>query len=363
MNNILVHFGNGANVTAAHDIAADLVTKCYRNLTPWWADGSEEEGLPIGEVNEKGFLADKEEVDFAGEVDIFYDIDLGGDDPLNGGKGAKRDVMFNLDAQIANNVPGDNGGIRCCDKEWDGDSEKDSGGYQWHGIGSRCHSEHTGDGPRNEEESIDSIVAGTWARFAKKWRKRVWRDDVTCYNDWQIDRLVHVGAFKESFWNSEGVWTGHWQISDKKGLDTLRLSLRFFWDIAEARDGSGLDSGDKGAGFDFLNAINFHSFLSPSVSSIVLLTFLGFSSTGDWRLAKRRSVEHWQLAAGEASVEHWRLGLATEDVLNGVLEKKTYRRIREETQSLQGWMRRALVKPSPDTFRDAAGPGSRGYEP
>lgn len=116
MNNILVHFGNGANVTAAHDIAADLVTKCYRNLTPWWADGSEEEGLPIGEVNEKGFPADKEEVDFAGEVDIFYDIDLGGgeftisvdnsslnsngaDDPLNGGKGAKRGENREADSE------------------------------------------------------------------------------------------------------------------------------------------------------------------------------------------------------------------------------------------------------------------------
>lgn len=44
------------------------------------------------------------------------------------------DVMFNLDAQVANNVPGDNGGIRGCDKERDGDSEKDSGGHQWHGI-------------------------------------------------------------------------------------------------------------------------------------------------------------------------------------------------------------------------------------
>jgi hypothetical protein len=51
MNSILNHFGNPANVTAAHDIAANLLTKCYQRLTPWWVD---EEGLlPIDEVVEE----------------------------------------------------------------------------------------------------------------------------------------------------------------------------------------------------------------------------------------------------------------------------------------------------------------------
>ena len=77
MNCILDHFGNRANVAAAYDTAADLVTKCYQRLTPWWVDGFEKEGLhPVDEAVEESFL-EKGEVDFAGEVDTFYDIDLG----------------------------------------------------------------------------------------------------------------------------------------------------------------------------------------------------------------------------------------------------------------------------------------------
>ena len=114
MNNILIHFGNGAHVTAAYDIVADLVTECYRNLTQWWADGSVEGGLlPIDVIDEKveeGFLADKGEVDFASEVDIFYDVDLSGGefttsvniDPLNGGKGAKRGENRDVNSENIN---------------------------------------------------------------------------------------------------------------------------------------------------------------------------------------------------------------------------------------------------------------------
>ena len=76
MNSILNHFGNPANVTAAHDIAANLLTKYYQRLTPWWFDGFEEEGPPIDEVVEESSL-EKREVDFTGEVNTFYNIDLG----------------------------------------------------------------------------------------------------------------------------------------------------------------------------------------------------------------------------------------------------------------------------------------------
>ena len=65
MNSILDNFGNCATVTAA----ADLVTKCYQRLTPWWLDVFEEEGLvPIDEMVKEDYL-EKGEVDFAGEVD------------------------------------------------------------------------------------------------------------------------------------------------------------------------------------------------------------------------------------------------------------------------------------------------------
>ena len=83
MNTIIIHPGNRPKVSAAHDIAADLVSQGYRKLTPWWIDGSEQEGLlPLDEVDESTeeveeiFPEEKEEVDFAGEVDIFQDVDL-----------------------------------------------------------------------------------------------------------------------------------------------------------------------------------------------------------------------------------------------------------------------------------------------
>lgn len=88
MNTIIIHPGNRRKVSAAHDIAADLVSQGYRKLTPWWVDGFEEEGLlPLDEVDEsveeveEKFPEEKEGVDFAGEVDIFQDVDL-----LGGGK-------------------------------------------------------------------------------------------------------------------------------------------------------------------------------------------------------------------------------------------------------------------------------------
>ena len=75
MNTIIIHPGNRPKVSAAHDIAADLVSQGYRKLTPWWIDGSEQEGLlPLDEVDESAeevgerFLEEKEEVDFAGKV-------------------------------------------------------------------------------------------------------------------------------------------------------------------------------------------------------------------------------------------------------------------------------------------------------
>ena len=83
MNTIIVHRGNRPKVSAAHDVAADLVSQGYRKLTPWWIDGFEQEGLlPLDEVDEsEEEVREKEEVDFAGEVDIFVDVDL-----LGGGK-------------------------------------------------------------------------------------------------------------------------------------------------------------------------------------------------------------------------------------------------------------------------------------
>lgn len=69
--------------------------------------------LPIDVIDEKveeGFLADKGEVDFASEVDIFYDVDLSGGefttsvniDPLNGGKGAKRGENRDVNSENIN---------------------------------------------------------------------------------------------------------------------------------------------------------------------------------------------------------------------------------------------------------------------
>lgn len=106
MNSIL------ESVTASYDIAADLVTKCYQGLTPWLVDGFEEEGLlPIDEVVEESFL-EKGEVDFAGEVDTFYDIDLGdGEFFISVAERAPNSVLdgvFNPDAQVTDNVQGDN---------------------------------------------------------------------------------------------------------------------------------------------------------------------------------------------------------------------------------------------------------------
>ena len=91
MNSIIIHFGSRVTVSAAHEFALSLAAKWYRKFTPWWVDGDEEEGLlPIDEVDEpaeevdeveEGFLEDKKEADFAGEVDAFMDVDL-----LGGGK-------------------------------------------------------------------------------------------------------------------------------------------------------------------------------------------------------------------------------------------------------------------------------------
>lgn len=78
MNNIIIHSGNRVKVSAAHDIAADLVSRGYRKLTPWWVDGFEQEGLlPIDEVDETAegveecFLKEAKKADFPGEVDTF----------------------------------------------------------------------------------------------------------------------------------------------------------------------------------------------------------------------------------------------------------------------------------------------------
>ena len=86
-------------------------------------------------------------------------------------------------------------------EESDGDTDKDSGGDEWNEIDSRCSFEHTEDDERNEEESIDSILAETEARIAKEWDEWVWG-------------LDHVAAFKKPLWNTEGVWTGQWKSSD-----------------------------------------------------------------------------------------------------------------------------------------------------
>ncbi len=89
MNSIIIHFGSRVTVSAAHEFAIALAVEWYRKFTPWWVDGAEEEGLiPIDEVDEpvegveEGILEDKKEVDFAGEVDTFTDVDLLGEGKL-----------------------------------------------------------------------------------------------------------------------------------------------------------------------------------------------------------------------------------------------------------------------------------------
>lgn len=88
--------------------------------------------------------------------------------------------------------------------------DKESGGEGWNRI-------DTGNDKSKEGESIDSIIAETWARFTKKQKGRLWANYVTGYSDWQTGRLVLVEAFKEPFWNTEGLWTGRWQGSDPVG--------------------------------------------------------------------------------------------------------------------------------------------------
>jgi hypothetical protein len=75
MNTIIINPGNRRKVSAAHDIAADLAGHGYRKLAPWWVDGFEQEGLlPLDEVDESAeevgerLTEEEEEVDFAGEV-------------------------------------------------------------------------------------------------------------------------------------------------------------------------------------------------------------------------------------------------------------------------------------------------------
>ena len=99
--------------------------------------------------------------------------------------------------------------------------------------------EHTGDDQSKEEESIDSIIAETWARFTKKQKGRVWANYVTGYNDWQTDRLVLVEAFKEPFWNTEGLWTGRWRSSDPVGSCTGDGLNRVKRGLAARRHGRG----------------------------------------------------------------------------------------------------------------------------
>ena len=82
MNTIIIHPRNRQKVSAAHDIAADLVSRGYRKLTPWWVDGFEQEGLlPLDEVDESAEEVEEMLPEEKEEVDVFQDVDL-----LGGGK-------------------------------------------------------------------------------------------------------------------------------------------------------------------------------------------------------------------------------------------------------------------------------------
>ena len=63
---------------------------------------------------------------------------------------------------------------------------------------------------------------------------------MTGYNDWQTDRFVLVDAFKEPFWNTEGLWTGRWQSSDPVGPSTSDGLNRVKLGLTTKRHGRGI---------------------------------------------------------------------------------------------------------------------------
>ena len=91
------------------------------------------------------------------------------------------------------------------DEECDDSTDEDSGRNERRAINSRYSYER--DDEHNEEESIHSMSAETRARINKEWDEWVWGDVTDFHPD-------HLAAFRGPFWDTEGVWTTHWESSN-----------------------------------------------------------------------------------------------------------------------------------------------------